>query len=494
MTISSTSNRQVFSGNGVTTSFPAGFRVDLSTDLVVIYTDASGNNSTLSPGQYTTDGHFGSAYPTGPTVTYNPAAGPIATGTTLTLYRSVPITQGTSLNNQGAMWPSAIEAGLDKATMLAQQLQDQFNRTLLVGPAEANTLSLLPNATARANSLLAFGASGQPYAAPLSGSLVAVSNGFSQIFSAPVAGSVMGVDYLKETNVDWPLGALASIWSFKTRSFVGISREFSSADGGTGDAPFAALTAYGVNNNSGATVLGLLSVGRAGHNNDNVQGANIIGACGPSMTGVTLVGLEIDLEPGVGTTLSGGGALFINVFNVASAGPAIQLGNAGGGTFTNGFMVGGIASIGTAFGILGGGQTMDSMLNSSGATFNTAAAIFGNTHRIRYSGTASTHAFTYMDASNNLRHVNGAGSFVWREHTDTSTIGSMDDSGNLSVIGSYRFSGTQVVGPRDTGWVAMTGTTDKSTVFDTGSVTLAQLAARVKTIQAALTTHGLIGA
>ena len=53
---------------------------------------------------------------------------------------------------------------------------------------------------------------------------------------------------------------------------------------------------------------------------------------------------------------------------------------------------------------------------------------------------------------------------------------------------------TQVVGARDTGWTAMTGSPDKSTSYATSSVTLPQLAGRVAALQAALTTHGLIGA
>jgi hypothetical protein len=40
----------------------------------------------------------------------------------------------------------------------------------------------------------------------------------------------------------------------------------------------------------------------------------------------------------------------------------------------------------------------------------------------------------------------------------------------------------------------MTGTTNKATSYDTATVTTAQLAGRVMALQAALTTHGLIGA
>lgn len=60
--------------------------------------------------------------------------------------------------------------------------------------------------------------------------------------------------------------------------------------------------------------------------------------------------------------------------------------------------------------------------------------------------------------------------------------------------GKIKINGTLVLGNRDTGWTAMTGTPDKSTAYATGTVTLAQLAGRVASLQAALTAHGIIGA
>lgn len=64
---------------------------------------------------------------------------------------------------------------------------------------------------------------------------------------------------------------------------------------------------------------------------------------------------------------------------------------------------------------------------------------------------------------------------------------------NIASTKVFRVNGTQVVSARDTGWTAMTGTTNKATSYDTSTVTLAQLAGRVMAIQAALTTHGLLG-
>jgi hypothetical protein len=52
-----------------------------------------------------------------------------------------------------------------------------------------------------------------------------------------------------------------------------------------------------------------------------------------------------------------------------------------------------------------------------------------------------------------------------------------------------------VVTTRRTGYTnAMTGTANRATAYDTSTVTLVQLAERVKALQDDLTTHGLIGA
>lgn len=73
----------------------------------------------------------------------------------------------------------------------------------------------------------------------------------------------------------------------------------------------------------------------------------------------------------------------------------------------------------------------------------------------------------------------------------------LSDAGVLNLpvaAGRYQIASTQVVGPRETGFAAMTGATNKATTYDTSTVTLAQLAGRVMALQAALTLHGLIGA
>src|SRR6266478_6353466 len=104
MTISSTSSRVVYTGNGLTTSFPFAFYISDQADLVVTYTDALGSQTMVSPSNYTISQPAASApfWPAGGTVTYLLNGSPIAAGTTLTLQRVVPSTQPTTISNQGA--------------------------------------------------------------------------------------------------------------------------------------------------------------------------------------------------------------------------------------------------------------------------------------------------------------------------------------------------------------------------------------------------------
>jgi hypothetical protein len=64
-------------------------------------------------------------------------------------------------------------------------------------------------------------------------------------------------------------------------------------------------------------------------------------------------------------------------------------------------------------------------------------------------------------------------------------------AGNVNAA-SLKVGGQQVVGARQGGWTGPTGTADR-TAFDTATVTLAELAKRVKALIDDLTTHGLIG-
>lgn len=74
-------------------------------------------------------------------------------------------------------------------------------------------------------------------------------------------------------------------------------------------------------------------------------------------------------------------------------------------------------------------------------------------------------------------------------------------SGVLDLAGVYKVSGTQVVGARNTGWSAITGTAEKGGLnanaaiwTDVGGVDISELPKTIKALYDAMIAHGLIGA
>ena len=73
-----------------------------------------------------------------------------------------------------------------------------------------------------------------------------------------------------------------------------------------------------------------------------------------------------------------------------------------------------------------------------------------------------------------------------------SGLASLGVTGDADVGGFYKVDGVKVAGNRVTGWGTPTGTASRAT-FDTGALTVGQLAQRVKALIDDLRTHGLIG-
>lgn len=123
MTVSGTTNRNQYTGNGSTTVFARTFLVtDL--DHLKVYTTTDGVTSEVTSG-ITKDGE-GAA--TG-NVTFDTAP---ASGVTVTLIREVPLTQETDYVAQGAVSAETIESDLDLSAMRLQDLQEELDRSLKV--------------------------------------------------------------------------------------------------------------------------------------------------------------------------------------------------------------------------------------------------------------------------------------------------------------------------------------------------------------------------
>lgn len=165
MTINTTSSVITYSGNGSTTIWSFPFVADQASDLEVIYTDSSGNITTLNPSVYSVTINSvptGGLWGIGGSVTYPLSGSPIASGTTITINRIVPYTQDISINNQGAFYPAAVEQGLDVLELQIQQLETKQGYDLHFPVVDINPITVLPTAEERANGYLAFDSSGNP--------------------------------------------------------------------------------------------------------------------------------------------------------------------------------------------------------------------------------------------------------------------------------------------------------------------------------------------
>lgn len=183
--------------------------------------------------------------------------------------------------------------------------------------------------------------------------------------------------------------------------------------------------------------------------------------------------------------------------NGVSGNPTISLPSAitapGSLTVTTTFSCNGGATLGdnssdvhTANGQLGVGVTPTSFTFEVGGSNGASMAL-------RSTGTAGTGFRGYVNGAEagTIRFINGGGiEFEVAGNLEaTMTASGLDlASGNVLLV-----NGTQVLTSRRTGWGAPTGTPTRST-FDTATVTLPQLAERVKALIDDLTTHGAIGA
>jgi hypothetical protein len=148
MTISSPTNKAgPFFANGLVTTFYFDFRVFQASDVQVVSTDIADIDTNLTSG-YTVALNANQGTQPGGYVRFQTAP---ASDVRITILRSLDMTQGTSLPNQGGFYPKVIENALDKLTMLVQQLSEQVGRaykTSVVSPAIDNLGGYLQQAEA----------------------------------------------------------------------------------------------------------------------------------------------------------------------------------------------------------------------------------------------------------------------------------------------------------------------------------------------------------
>lgn len=137
MSISSTTNRNGYTGNDTTATYSYSFRIFLDTDIKVIAKKTSDLTETVltKTTDYTVTGVGSSA---GTVVLVDAGQAWISgssfldTGYTLSLRRVVGVTQITDIRNQGDFYPEAHEDEFDKSRMIDQQQQDDIDRSLKI--------------------------------------------------------------------------------------------------------------------------------------------------------------------------------------------------------------------------------------------------------------------------------------------------------------------------------------------------------------------------
>lgn len=164
MTVSAILNKIIYSGNGATTVFPFTFPGVVAADIQVYSTSAAGVITLVSTSLYTLLLTApASPNPTGAGGSVTMGVAP-ASGTLLTIIRTMPLTQATSLANQGTLYQSVVEAAIDNVLLQIQQLNELLGRQLAVAVSDS-AVADLPPAAQRANKFLAFDSSGNPIAA-----------------------------------------------------------------------------------------------------------------------------------------------------------------------------------------------------------------------------------------------------------------------------------------------------------------------------------------
>jgi len=172
MTVSTTTIKNSYSGNGTLHSFAYGFKIFADGDLTVIIRNAAGvetvrtlnthyivtNANNDSGGNVlfkfntgtSSDAHFSNT-------DFRPA-----TGETVVIKRSLALTQGTDYVANDPFAAEDHETALDRLTFITQEIQEELDRSIKLSKTNTMTSTeFTTSSTARANKILAFDSSGE---------------------------------------------------------------------------------------------------------------------------------------------------------------------------------------------------------------------------------------------------------------------------------------------------------------------------------------------
>ncbi len=159
MTVSSTTVKNSYSGNGSNDTFVYGFKIFANTDIQVIIRSSTGTETTKSLTTHYTVTGVGSA--SGGNVVFTSGNIPSASETVV-LIRNVPQTQAIDYIANDPFPAETHEEGLDRATMTTQQVQEELDRSIKLSRTNTMTSTeFAVGATDRASKVLGFDANGE---------------------------------------------------------------------------------------------------------------------------------------------------------------------------------------------------------------------------------------------------------------------------------------------------------------------------------------------
>ena len=157
MTVSSTTTKNSYSGNGSTTTFAYGFKIFADADLTVILRSSTGVETVQSLTTNYTVTNAGNA--SGGNVVFGSAP---ASGVTVVIRRNMALTQSTDYVANDPFPAATHEDALDRLTFISQQMQEEVDRTIKLSRTNTMTSTeFTVGATDRASKVLAFDSSGE---------------------------------------------------------------------------------------------------------------------------------------------------------------------------------------------------------------------------------------------------------------------------------------------------------------------------------------------
>ena len=158
MTVSSTTKRNSYTGDGSTTTFAYSFKIFDDDDItVIVRTTATGTESVQSKTTHYSVTGVGSA--SGGNVVFGSAP---SSAQTVVLLRQTAQTQATDYTPNDPFPAASHEDALDKLTLMTQDQQDELDRSIKLSRTNTMTSTeFTVTATNRANKIFAFDSSGE---------------------------------------------------------------------------------------------------------------------------------------------------------------------------------------------------------------------------------------------------------------------------------------------------------------------------------------------